>query len=74
MFHNRFHNDGAMLGPARTGAQVPSSVGFIMVPGSMAGPAGKAATTIYDLAYEQARAALRPSRYDHLLASTSIGN
>jgi hypothetical protein len=71
MSYASFPDDGATLGPAWPISRRVTPVGFIAVPGPIAGAAPSSAKSIYELAYEQARAALRPSRYDHLVACLS---
>jgi hypothetical protein len=68
MSYARFPDDGATLGPAWPGSRRVTSIGFIAVPAPIAGLAPSGAKSIYEMAYEQARAALRPSQYDHLVA------
>ena len=71
MSYARFPDDGATLGPAWPTSHRVTSVGFIAVPAPLAGAAASGTKSIYEMAYEQARAALRPSRYDHLVACLS---
>jgi hypothetical protein len=71
MSYARFPDDGATLGPAWPTSRRVTSVGFIAVPAPLAGATASGAKSIYEIAYEQARAALRPSRYDHLVACLS---
>jgi hypothetical protein len=68
MSYARFPDDGATLGPAWPIARRVTPGAFMAVPGPLAGAAASGAKSIYELAYEQARAALKPSRYDHLVA------
>jgi hypothetical protein len=71
MSYARFPDDGATLGPGWPGSRRVTSLGFIAVPAPIAGLAPSGVKNIYEMAYEQACAALRPSRYDHLVACLS---
>jgi hypothetical protein len=73
MTHARYPHphDGATLSPSLPTTPIQAFGGFVVCPvplGYLAmGAAGVWTQSIYRLAYEQARAALRPSTYDRLI-------
>jgi hypothetical protein len=67
MSHTRYPHDGASLTPSLPPVAFQAFGGFVVCPAPLAFLATGWTQSIYRLAYEQARAALRPSAYDRLV-------